>query len=347
MTDQGNSGKKKMPGVLWIGGGILLILILLIVFVFLPQKRQADALALAETSAAFETQSVITGIANRTSTAAAWTKTPTPSATFTPTNTNTPTITPTITPTLGIGSTRVRESDGMVQVYVPEGEFTMGDDYAWPHVKPQHVVYLDGFWIDQTEMTNARYLRCVNDGACDPPFLSDSFTKKDYFGNPKYDDFPVVYMSWENAKQYCLWVGADLPTEAQWEKAARSDDKRTYPWGNQVFERKYANADDMRGDTKKVGSYPLGASPYGALDMAGNVYEWVNDFFAYRYYAESPYRNPQGPTEFSEYEIDVHILRGGAWDTGIGGIVTYQHSAVWPDHFLATNYYGFRCANNE
>ncbi|MBI4670488.1 MAG: SUMF1/EgtB/PvdO family nonheme iron enzyme [Chloroflexi bacterium] len=208
-----------------------------------------------------------------------------------------------------------RGNDDAEMVFVPAGEFTMGSDSGANDEKPVHRVSLDGFWIDVFEVTNALYKKCVDAGKCQRPESSSSYKRSSYFGNSQYDNYPVIYVSWEDASAYCAWAGKRLPTEAEWEKAARgpstsSGDARTYPWGND-WDSKKANAEDRVGDTTLVGSYPAGASPYGALDMAGNVWEWVADWYEEGYYANSPRANPKGPSS-GQYRA----LRGGAFDNG-------------------------------
>jgi len=217
-----------------------------------------------------------------------------------------------------IGDTWTRPADGMVMVYVPAGEFLMGssdaDGQAYDSEKPQQTVYLDAFWIDRTEVTNAQYRKCVEAGACREPGCWD----EDNYNAP---DQPVVCVSWDDAQTYAAWVGGQLLTEAEWEKAARGTDGRIYPWGDEFDgtrlnycdrsceqTHKDTGADDGYALTAPVGSYPSGASPYGALDMAGNVWEWVADWYDGRYYDRSPARNPQGPASG-----DFRVLRGGAF----------------------------------
>ena len=195
----------------------------------------------------------------------------------------TPTLTrvpPTADPSLGIGSTQVSDKDGMKLLYVPAGEFLMGaassDAQAAENEKPQHIVYLDAFWIDQTEVTNAMYIKCYQAGACQAPSMGHSSSRLNgYYSNSQFANDPVTYVFIEEAKDYCEWAGRRLPTEAEWEKAARGTDGRMYPWGNDAPDRTRLNYNQEVGDTTQVGAYPTGASPYGALDMAGNVQEWV------------------------------------------------------------------------
>jgi hypothetical protein len=147
--------------------------------------------------------------------------------TTTPQPTNAPPTNPVV------GSTWTQTIGGMTLLYVPAGEFTMGSENGEDDEKPVHTVYLDAFWIDQTEVTNKQYQACVDAGTCEPPSDTSSYTHPGYYGNPEFDNYPVVYVNWDKANRYCeVWTGGDLPTEAQWEKAARGTDERTYPWGN-------------------------------------------------------------------------------------------------------------------
>ncbi|MBI5082216.1 MAG: SUMF1/EgtB/PvdO family nonheme iron enzyme, partial [Chloroflexi bacterium] len=172
--------------------------------------------------------------------------------------------------TLSIGSTQVSKIDGMAQVYVPAGSFTMGNDSGSNDEKPAHTVTLDAFWIDKFEVTNAMYALCVKSGVCSAPSQTKSYTRTSYYGNTLYAYYPVIYISWNDANAYCKWAGRRLPSESEWEKAARGTDGRTYPWGNTPDQSKL-NSDGNVGDTTEVGKYPSGASIYGVLDMAGNV----------------------------------------------------------------------------
>ncbi len=183
------------------------------------------------------------------------------------------------TPTLHIGSTMISGKDGMTLVYVPAGYFLMGSTDSDPNVqaneKPQQNGYLSAFWIDRTDVTNKMYASCVAANQCNTPSSKTSSSRSNYYGNSEFDNFPVIYVSWDDAVAYCKWVGRQLPTEAQWEKAARGTDGSIYPWGNTFPDSTLLNFNSNVGDTTEVGKYPKGASPYGALDMAGNVSQWV------------------------------------------------------------------------
>ena len=241
---------------------------------------------------------------------------PLPTATSIPTATKTlhpptKTNTPVLTPTSGI-STKLGEH-GEILVYVPEGEFTMGSNRN-PDEQPIHKVYLDAFWIDQTEVTNKQYQACVDAGKCGAPSSTNSFTNSSYFRNPKFDNYPVIYLSWEKANGYCVnWAGGHLPSEAQWEKAARGTDGQIYPWGetiNCTFANYWLRKNGACvGDTTPVGHYEIGQSPYGAYDMIGNALEWVNDWYGIAYYENSPRLNPPGPVSGTD-----RVLKGGSWN---------------------------------
>ena len=213
------------------------------------------------------------------------------------------------------GQERVNPIDGAVMVYIPEGEFIMGTSEkqiaallkqfpSWKREwfdreKPQRTVYLDGYWIYKYEVTVAQYRKFCQDTGWQMP-------KAPRWG--WQDDHPIVKVTWNDAKAYCDWAGVQLPTEAQWEKAARSIDGRIYPWGNEWDASKCNNYNAGQNQTTPVGSYPAGVSPYGLMDMAGNVWEWCADWFDEKYYASAPDRNPTGPASGI-----YRVLRGGSW----------------------------------
>ena len=222
--------------------------------------------------------------------------------------TNTPHPSPRITLTLVPEEDDISPLGPSGMIFIQTGEFQMGCDgennIDFPcsqDAQPLHKVYLDDYYIDTYETTNGMYAKCVSEKVCSPPSNYSSLTRPSYYGNSKYDNYPVVYVDWYQAHEYCTWAGKRLPTEAEWEKAARGEeDTRPYPWGDFSPGCDIANFMDVGlescvGDTTEVGSYPLGASLYGVMDMAGNVYEWVNDWYQSNYYSTTPYNNPQGP----------------------------------------------------
>ena len=265
-----------------------------------------------------------------------------------PTDTPTASATPRFTPTPEAGEER--DVQGGPLVYVSAGEFTMGSSDGHENEKPVHTVYLDAFWIDKYEVTNTQYATCLNAGACKTPSQNNSYTRSSYFGNPQFNSYPVIYVSWNDAVAFCGWAQKRLPTEAEWEKAARGTDARTYPWGNTwdggrvnfcdencQLDWKGKNADDGYADTSPVGNYLNGASPYGAMDMAGNVWEWVADWYGSNYYKSSPKNNPKGPDSG-----DLRVLRGGAWYFTQDSVRATVRDHIYPGS--AYNYVGFRCA---
>lgn len=198
---------------------------------------------------------------------------------------------------------------------------------------PAHVVTLDAFWMDQIEVTNAMYEKCVQAGVCTAPISFDP-----YYGRWVYRDYPVVYVTWFQADQYCQWSGRRLPSEAEWEKAARGADGRSYPWGNSLPNPRLANFDlGLRGEAISAYRYPLGASPYGALNMAGNVREWIADWFAADYYRNSPFANPKGPASGTE-----RSLRSGSYNEDQKEIAVYRRYSHFPQSPGLSR--GFRCA---
>ena len=262
-------------------------------------------------------------------------KTDTPVATpEEPTATELPTESPTATASGPLPE--ITDDKGAMMILVPEGNFSMGSNNGDADESPIHSVYLDAFYIDKFEVTNALYQDCVNAGACKPPVQADSFTRSSYYGNPQYGNFPVVYVDWNMANAYCGWRDASLPTEAQWEKAARGGDERTYPWGR-GFDCQKANYQGCINGTSEVGSYENGKSPYGVYDMAGNVWEWVADWYSEAYYRSSPPSNPEGIDQGR-----ARVLRGGSWNRDPYNIRTSNRVNYAPaySNFDA----GFRCA---
>ncbi len=251
-------------------------------------------------------------------------------------STKPPILAPSSIPTLGIRSTRIAKEDGMTQVYVSAGSFTMGSGHG-SDGELVHTITLNAFWIDRTEVTNATYALCVKAGKCSAPKQTKSFTRNRYYGNSQYDNYPVIYVSWNDAIKYCGWTGRRLPTEAEWEKAARGTDGRTYPWGNAAPDLNKLNYDYNVGDTTEVGKYPGGASPYGALDMAGNVWEWVSS-----QYKSYPYNATDGRESLTGNES--RVLRGGAWNYHMSGARASFRS--WFDESLNNGTVGFRCASS-
>lgn len=272
---------------------------------------------------------------------AAETFTATPTSSATPP----PTITPSPTPQFPKGASIISDSDGMKQLSIPSGEFRMGtlEDGEWisENEMPQHLVYLDGFWMDETEVTNAQYKKCVDAGVCVPPRRTSSYSKPEYFGNPEFDNFPMVYVDWEQANTYCTWAGRRLPTEAEWEKAARSTDARLYPWAGDAKGTHFANFTFYTfEDPVAVKTYPYGVGPYGTYEMAGNVYEWVADWYSPTYYTDSPRENPPGP------EIGLtRVMRGGGWSSDWIYIRTASRMHYSPQD--SSSDLGFRCAQSQ
>ena len=261
--------------------------------------------------------------------------------------------------------TQIRSRDGMTLVYVPEGQFEMGsnnDEWA----RPVHTVALDAFWIDQTEVTNAMFAAFLSErgnqveegvswlepGAGHQGIVYGHIDERDGLFLPEagYEDYPVIEVSWYGAAAYCSWAGGRLPTEAEWEYAARGPEARTYPWGD-TFDGRRANycdvnctykwrdtsSDDGAEQWTSVGSYPYGASWCGALDMAGNIWEWTSDWWSEGYYAQSPTHNPQGPDSGT-----LHVARGASWFDESPRVKAYCRKALTPSSYRM-HWVGFRC----
>lgn len=262
---------------------------------------------------------------------------------------------------LAIGSTLNHQVDTTQMVFIPAGEFQMGCDSAHnggfdceDDALPLHPVYLDDYYIDKYEVTNKKYAKCVEAGVCQV-WIAD-----DYYNDPTYENYPVIYIDHELAQDFCAWEGKRLPTEAEWEKAAKGTTPKTYPWGDEEpncqltnyrgLDHDYCCMDiNNNGSPSSVGSYPLGASSYGVHDMAGNVAEWVNDYYQYDYYSNSPYKNPKGPIASEHTKMcfmggackDSWVLRGGSYIDNEWAIKTTDRGTYADGGFFA---YGFRCA---
>jgi len=348
--EQGGGGPKKKPWI-WVaaGGGQALILLFIIGGLsgwFSPKASTASPVS-TEVPAKTETSVIAT---------------------------ETHAATPASTEALvfGIGSTKVSEIDGMTMVYVPAGEFTMGspDGVGNSDEHPQHQVYLDAYWIDQTEVTNVMFAKFITETnyQTDAEILGESrvfagSVRETIIGaNWKHpqgsnsnldgiDDHPVVQVSWNDASAYCEWAERTLPTEAQWEKAARGVNGLTYPWGEEKAAGNLANladsnlnvpwAENQISDgyqfSAPVGSYEDGKSPYGAYDMAGNVWEWVADWYDETYYQNRVLVDMQGPSSG-----EFRVLRGGSWYLHSSEIRTAIRGFNSPSK--SGNYIGFRCA---
>jgi formylglycine-generating enzyme required for sulfatase activity len=239
--------------------------------------------------------------------------------------------------------------DDTEMVQIPAGEFQMGCDpevdTCFGPIEALHTVYLDAFEIDKYEVNYRRYQVCIDAGFCSAPGVGGMFN----YGWPNIEMLPVNAVDWDQARTFCEFEGKRLPTEAEWEKAARgSNDTRMFPWGNEAPSCNYAVMDTElagnlgcgTGNVMPIGSKPAGASPYGVMDMAGNVWEWTNDWFDENYYANSPTNNPQGP-ETGSYKVtkggDFFSRQG--YEVRISG--KFQYYPTNPSPAI-----GFRCARS-
>jgi formylglycine-generating enzyme required for sulfatase activity len=242
----------------------------------------------------------------------------------------------------------IRDLDLMPEVLIPAGPFSMGCDPennggvdCMADILPLHEVELSAYYIDQYEVSNSQYARCVSVGTCTEPKSMGTADRPDYFLNPDYANHPVVAVDWKQADAYCRWVGGRLPTEAEWEKAARGEDLRPYPWGFDLPDCSKANFNSSTegrcsDGTTKVGSFPAGASPYGVMDLAGNVWEWTQDWYEWTYYQGSPKTDPMGSQEGYQ-----KIVKGGAWDYSANVMTISYNSDHLPQEFKLS--FGFRC----
>lgn len=247
------------------------------------------------------------------------------------------------------------EKDSSVMIRIPAGEFWMGsvlEEGGRDHERPQHSVILNEFYIDKFEVTNRQFYNFVESTGYRTTaekkgsgFVFNSLKQiweecrdmnwRNYY-NRNTESHPVVLVTPADAKAYCEWAGKRLPTEAEWEKAARGIYGWKYPWGDPEPDNSYANFMHDKSGTTPVGSYPKGVSPSGCMDMAGNVWEWCNDFYSGTYYHNSPKRNPKGPTSSSLY-----VNRGGSWHDSVWSLRCANRSGDDPKGFC---HLGFRCA---
>ena len=245
-----------------------------------------------------------------------------------------------------------RSPEGMVRISA--GEFTMGSNDGVQHEKPKHKVLLDSYYIDLHEVTNAEYhVFWMVDGAENSDHTPVSYGAKLGVENwPQIahtkPNHPVVGVSWHDAVAYAKWADKRLPTEAEWEKAARGTDSRLWPWGNafslqirgaKVHTNVWGGDDGYRDGPAPVGTYPTGASPHGVMDMAGNVWEWVTDWYSESYYHWGPSQNPKGPERGGR-----RVVRGGSWANGAQMTQCSSRMGHYPA--VGTSFIGFRLAKD-
>ena len=264
-----------------------------------------------------------------TATPSAEPETPTATLVTYPTDTAVPTLVPVQLggPTAG---TVMSWMDGSSLVYVPAGQFNMG---ASGLDNPSHTVSLSSYWITRTKITNRMYALCVGVGVCAPPSTTGAGI---VYSNPTFADHPVVGVTWDQAATYCGWAGGRLPTEAEWEKTARGPGGQTYPWGNEQPSCDLLNYAGCVNSTSSVISYPGSASPYLALDMAGNAFEWVGDWYGASYYATSPIQDPIG-AESGIYRV----IRGSGFESDFSQIASAIRRPADPNY--TSRDLGFRC----
>jgi formylglycine-generating enzyme required for sulfatase activity len=316
-----------------IGGGLGVGLLLMCMVLFFAMSSGKDESEPPARKTAYLAGEATPGQSSELSTP---TDTPAPAPTWTSTHTPPPAPTWINTPIPPTATQSAIENPKSEMVRVPAGEFTMGSEAGADDEKPIHTVYLEEYMIDKYEVTNEQYRKCVEAGNCTAP------TECDY-GEPTYEDsakgnHPVVCVNWDMSKSYCEWSGKRLPTEAEWEKAARGTDGRTYPWGEGIdcdHANYWGKDGGCVGDTTEVGSYPAGVSPYGAYDMAGNVWEWVSSE-----YKSYPYRADDGREDLTSRSN--RVIRGGSWN-----IIDYNSRSAYRFDYVPTNRngnVGVRCA---
>ncbi len=249
-----------------------------------------------------------------------------------------------------------RDQDGMFLANIPAGPFLQGSNNGKGDEAPAHIVELGAYSIDRYEVSNEMYALCVASKQCSPPVSMASRSRKAYYGIPRYSEYPVVNVNWNQARDYCQWAGARLPTEAEWEKAARGPltaqkAGSIYPWGDQFY-CALGNFDDATAlmgqnipagpncqglvDVTRVGSYPEGASQYGVYDLAGNAWEWVQDW-----YDAYPGGNLAASPDFGQ---DYRVIRGGSWYSDSSRVRASSRNYFDPQE--ANDFIGFRCASD-
>ncbi|MEQ1793250.1 MAG: SUMF1/EgtB/PvdO family nonheme iron enzyme [Nitrospira sp.] len=241
----------------------------------------------------------------------------------------------------------VKGKDGAPMVLIPEGSFPMGvphgDRDGGRDEYPRHDVFVSNFYIDKFELTNGRYLEFVKATGHRIPQNPKNATRNLWQGDvitESLTDRPVINVDWADANAYCQWVGKRLPTEAEWEKAAKGTADRRFPWGNVEPTNKHLNFNQQWIGEKTlmpVGSYEAGKSPFGVYDMAGNVWEWVNDWYDAKYYEKSPAKNPTGPETGTK-----RVLRGSGWQNETPTVRIFTR--VDSDPTIRNESTGFRCA---
>ena len=236
----------------------------------------------------------------------------------------------------------ISEADPVDMVVIPAGPFIRGsrEGEGRSDEFPRRKIHLKAFAIDKYEVSNAQYLKFVKDSNHKPPF--NVYGEGPLSEVPGIGNLPVVQVTWHDAVDYCFWAGKRLPTEAEWEKAARGTDGRIYPWGDEPHKEKVANYDrewEEKTTLMKVSSLPEGRSPYGIYHLAGNVREWVQDWYDPEYYRSAPNKNPKGP----EQGI-LKVLRGGSWHSFLSDLRTASRGKG--GFALKTHGVGFRCAKD-
>jgi len=358
-VDAGNSSILKMIGIL----AILVVAVMILVKVFttpsvqtklipvddLAEKATQNVQLFATNRAATVTANIfsvsdpLTQTAVYINTTVPLTKTAVEfeaHITHTITPTPTATITPTITLTVVSRPRQIIAVGNVSMVLVPGGSFIMGNNDD-PDASPAGAVQLETYYIDQYEVTNALYQQCVQARICLPPLSNNSQTHQNYYGPFEFSNSPVINVDWNMARTYCEWRDARLPTEAEWEKAARGTDELSYPWGNEIlcpFANYTAPEGACVGDTQPVNRYDSNSSIYDAHNMAGNVAEWVSSLYSpYPYNASDGREDPASTAH--------RVVRGGSWASPPNELLTYHRLSLDPSAIsIHGNDLGFRCA---